>query len=168
MKTIFLTLDDIAQATLEANELNKRINSFTQGKKTVSGMLGERAFQRHYPEAIRTKSDEIETRSQFDFLFHGKRIDVKTQETAFSVKPHYDVNVKADFLQRCDVYFFTRVIKQNGAFVACQLLGYMERAAFFQKATLLKVGDYFRDCDRKVSHDVFVVRVSELNQIKRL
>ena len=74
----------------------------------------------------------------FDFIYKGKRIDVKTMGRTVDPKPYFVNNFIAfqkDF--NCDYYIFTSLNKKTNELTIC---GYLSKEDLLKKSTLYKKG----------------------------
>jgi hypothetical protein len=74
----------------------------------------------------------------FDFIYKGKRIDVKTMGRTVEPKPYFVNNFIAfqkDF--NCDYYIFTSLNKKTNELTIC---GYLSKEDLLKKSTLYKKG----------------------------
>lgn len=141
METITLSQNDQLQAGREADSLGVLNNSITGGRGNLAGKLGEIAVARFL--GVKRGRD---TRD-YDLLYEGKRIEVKTKNCTSPPKPSYRVSVAAtNIRQQCDFYVFTRLLSD---LKTCYLLGFMPKEVFYKEAEYYEKGQVDPDGDGK-------------------
>ena len=100
MQSLKFNQEMIDQASLWANDLGGIKNSITRGDGNFAGRMGELALAKHL-------GLEVSDRKDYDMIFDGKKIEVKTKRRSVKPKPDYVVNVAATSEhQRPDIYAF--------------------------------------------------------------
>ena len=90
----------IDQASQWASDLGGIKNSITKGGGNFAGRMGELALAKHL-------GLEVSDRKDYDMIFDGRKIEVKTKRRSVKPKPDYVVNVAATSEhQRPDIYAF--------------------------------------------------------------
>lgn len=121
----------LEQAKMESKELGVLRNSITEGEGNLAGYLGE-VILSHITEA------EIQRTYQYDIVYDGWKIDVKTKRCTSVPQPEYFCSVAAyNTTQECDYYTFVRVLE---GFKVAWLLGTIAKADFFKRAMFGKKG----------------------------
>jgi len=125
------TTEMLAQAKIKANELGHLRNSIKRGKGNLDGFVGEVAFNAIF-------NGEWTNTYDYDIMYHGWKIDVKTKLTTVVPQDNYEASV-ADFNtdQQCDLYAFCRVSKDHKIVWLC---GIIPKGVFYKKARFLKKG----------------------------
>lgn len=127
------------------------------GYNIVVGSLGEIIFNDTYTEAKRISNIDF----QADFIWNGKRIDVKTKDTTIDPKPYYEVTIPSyQLYNRVDYYFFyyfNRVSKTIWS------IGWLPKKRFFEVARFMKKGDIEPFNNWTISEDCYIAKISDLN-----
>ena len=135
-------------------------NSIRQGQGNVAGILGELAFLKAYPEAVRIDSYD------FDILLNGKRVEIKTKDRTVQPKPHHECSVSNyNATQKTDFYFFVSLYRTEAGYQSAYLLGYLSPDEFFARARHLRAGEIDPSNGYTVRADCYNVRIDELNPI---
>lgn len=126
-------------------------NSYHRDKGKSWGYLGEEVVL-----ACLGDNAELVDNKDFDILFKGRKIDVKTKTRKDAPRPDFDAMILADSMhQRVDWYFFVSMIapqnlkdesKENilkimKTLERAYVVGCIEKEAFFTMATLNKSGE---------------------------
>ena len=88
MQSLKFNQEMIDQASLWANDLGGIKNSITRGDGNFAGRMGELALAKHL-------GLEVSDRKDYDMIFDGKKIEVKTKRRSVKPKEDYVVNVAA-------------------------------------------------------------------------
>lgn len=135
MIEVEITSLDICRALLLEEQQQFR-NKFTIRKKNslYIGILGEVLYEKLFEGAVRINN------FNYDFLYRGRKIDVKTKECKFKPKPHYSATVEAytRYQQKCEAYVFFRIRRDHKV---AWLLGSKNKSTFFKHAKFYKKGD---------------------------
>lgn len=130
-------------------------NSIRRGGGNAVGFLAE-IMLADYLRASR------EPCKDYDLVWDGKRIDVKTKETTVPPREYYDNSVAATSThQECDGYIFCRYIRQGSLYV----LGYKSKEDYFKEARFLKKGDSDGDNGYIVRADCYNLTIAELDDL---
>lgn len=152
-------------AYAKSDEMGKLNNSILVGKGNEVGFIGEEVVKKYLTEQT---SGEIESGNHYDydFIFQGKKFEVKTKLTTVQPKSSYDCSV-ANFNpnQKCDYYIFARVHEfwEKG-----WLLGYMTPKEYYEQAVFMKKGDIDPSNNYTVKADCYNVKILNLRNIKDL
>ena len=118
-------------ATIKADELGQLRNSIRKGKGNKVGFLGEIAVAYFF-------NGDLENTYDYDVLAHDCKMEVKTKETTVVPRPDYEGSVATcNLKQRCDIYVFTRVMKD---LETCWICGMIRNDEFLSKARKLTKG----------------------------
>jgi hypothetical protein len=124
--------------------------SFTNGKSQLYGAIGEILFQEYY------NIPELSNTYDYDVIFKGKKIDIKTKKTGVKPLPIYNCSVAlSSFKQKTDGYFFVRIMND---YSKGYLLGYTSKKDFFNYGHFYLKGE--KDI---VSNDGFNFKVDCFN-----
>lgn len=155
MITVKITKEQVNRAK-ELYNFNELKNSITKGASNIYGAVGEIIVHDHFKTFL-----EVEFCSTFDYdmKISGQKVEVKTRRTTVMPKGYYNCGiVKSSNHQKCDVYFFVRVMED---FSKGFLLGYLPRSVFYDRATYRKKGEpdgsYFT-----FKEDGYQLKISEL------
>ena len=154
-------------ALKRANEIGRLYQSFTQGKSTWAGMLGE-AIVEIYVDGIITND------FQYDILTRNQlKLEVKTKKTTMTTSPpaHYECSVcDYNYTQNCDAYVFVRVCTlyertKNPAHAKAWICGWKQKDAFKEGATYFKKGDYDERNNYKVHANCWNMAIGDLDKL---
>jgi len=162
---ISVGLREIAYAN--ADKMGKINNSILQGKGNEAGFIGEevvKLYLRDFGDVV--EEETFPLRYEYDFLFNGKKCEVKTKQTTVKPKSIYDCSV-ANYNpdQKCDVYIFARV---HEFWEVAWILGWMEKEEYFKSSVFLKKGDIDPSNNYTVKADCHNVKILNLHDIKDL
>ena len=144
----------IESAKTLAEDLGQLKNSITSGDGNLSGFIGEVVTSEI------TGSSHSNTYDYDLILPSGKTVDVKTKRTNYAPREYYDCSVAAfNTKQKCDHYAFVRV--KNDLSIAW-ILGFYEKATYFQDAKFHKKGDYDPDNRFTFKADCYNMKISNL------
>ncbi len=159
MKLIDIKYNDVRKAKSLSLDLGEINNSITKGKGNMYGFLGELMTANFLGVDLSNTYD-------YDIIYKGKKIDVKTKKVSTEPKPFYECSIaKLNTHQRCDVYVFARVLKDMSK---GWLLGYLSKEDYFKSATALNKGDIDPSNNWKVRTDCFNLQISKLKPIEEL
>lgn len=151
-----LTYEMKERASIKAEDDHPFKNTVLDRK--YQGFLGEELFQSKYPEA---KQDDT---YDYDFLFHGKTIEVKTRLFKKEPQEHWDVTLFVwESRQQCDIYYFCGISEDHDT---GYLLGWITKDDFFKKSTKVSKGDkcYNGEPAKTNSRNL---KISELNPLRK-
>ena len=154
--------DMIESAHEMANEMGSINNSITHGAGNAAGFLGEIAIRSYLGAPPMSTKD-------YDFIYNGDRIEVKTKRRTVKPLSHYDVSVaKVSGHQEPDWYCFLSLEfneKINGEYYNIKnvwYLGLLSYSDFWSKATKWEQGQV-DESNWFVTHaDMYNVPISEL------
>ena len=153
----------VKKATEWAENLGGIYNSITKGDGNYAGRLGELALAKHL-------GVEVEDRKDYDIIYDGKKVEVKTKRRAVKPKPEYTVNVAATSKhQKPDSYAFLSLEytdRDSGGnysdLLHIWLCGYKSAEQFFEEAEFWPKGTpdppFF-----KTHRDMYVLTIGELD-----
>jgi len=154
----------IDQASQWANDLGGIKNSITRGGGNYAGRLGELALAKHL-------SVEVEDHKDYDLIYNGEMVEVKTKRRATKPKSNYTVNIAATSKhQNPDKYAFLSLEyadrDSGGNYSDLQhiwLCGYKSSEQFFEEAEFWPKGTpdppFF-----KTHRDMYVLTIVELDE----
>ena len=154
----------IGQASQWANDLGGIKNSITRGDGNYAGRLGELALAKHL-------SVEVEDHKDYDLIYNGEMVEVKTKRRATKPKSNYTVNIAATSKhQKPDKYAFLSIEyadrDSGGNYSDLQyiwLCGYKSAEQFFEEAEFWPKGTpdppFF-----KTHRDMYVLTNGELDE----
>jgi hypothetical protein len=120
--------DEMAEAVGHLSE------SETNGMYKSMGAIAELA-------CVQYLNAELVNDIDYDLLYRGKKIDVKSVKT--HVVPNYTHNGNVfanNTVQAADYYLFTRVMYRNDKPSAVYLMAYMRPQGYYKKANLIRAG----------------------------
>ena len=154
----------IGQASLWAADIGRIKNSITRGRGNYAGRLGELALAKHL-------GVEVEDSKDYDIIYEGKKIEVKTKRRAVKPQPDYTVNIAATSLhQKPDTYAFLSLeyLDRDSAGNYSDLLnvwlcGYKSAEQFFEEAEFWPKGTPDPP-SFKTHRDMYVMKIGELDE----
>ena len=154
----------IREATNWAENLGGIYNSITKGDGNYAGRLGELALTKHL-------SVEVEDHKDYDIIYEGKKIEVKTKRRAVEPKPDYTVNIAATSLhQKPDIYAFLSMEyldRDSGGnytdLLHIWLCGYKNSEQFFEEASFWPKGHPDPPAF-KTHRDMYVMKIKYLDE----
>jgi len=151
-----ITTDDIISAAFQAKKLGILNNSIMSGKGNLVGCIGEIIVAKYLGVPLQHSYD-------YDLIWNGLKIDVKTKLTSVFPKPSYECSIaSANPNQKCDWYIFTRV---HSDLDTAYILGYLPKEEYFKTAECLHQGQVSGSNGFTVKHNCYNVSISELKQI---
>jgi len=154
----------IDQASQWADDLGGIKNSITNGGGNYAGRLGELALAKHLGVGVMDHKD-------YDLIYNGKRVEVKTKRRATKPKSNYTVNVAYTSIhQKPDKYAFLSLEYSDrdsgGNYSDLQhiwLCGYKSAEQFFEESEFWPKGTpdppFF-----KTHRDMYVLTIGELDE----
>jgi hypothetical protein len=167
MRIVKPTNEQIIYAKSMADEMGKINRSIRNGEGNVYGFLGEKIVYDLYNKYL-----EIENTYEYDLVYNlgnkKYKIDVKTKCTTVPPEPHFECSIVYYKKQECDIYLFTRIMKDLSF---AYILGYITPEEYFKKAIYRKKGEldpnstphrpfYFKE-------SCYNLKISELRSIER-
>ena len=154
----------IDQASQWANDLGGIKNSITKGRGNYAGRLGELALAEHLGSTVEDSKD-------YDLIYDGKKIEVKTKRRAVEPKPDYTVNIAATSLhQKPDIYAFLSMEyldRDSGGnytdLLQIWLCGYKNSEQFFEEASFWPKGHPDPPAF-KTHRDMYVMKIKDLDE----
>ena len=155
------------EAVARANKMGRLYQSFTQGKSTWVGMLGE--------AIVETWVDGVITNDfQYDILTTKKtKLEVKTKKTTMLKPPpsHYECSVcEYNYNQSCDAYVFVRVCTlyqktKDIRHAIAWICGWKDKETFKNEATYFKQGDYDERNNYTVHANCYNMAIGDLDRL---
>lgn len=158
--TVDITKEMKERSEYRAKTMGKLKNSVERGETNVYGFIGEEAVAHYLGVPI------IDT-YEYDLIYRGVKIDVKTQVSEFKPSSNYEVTVyNFNTNQQCNIYVFARVQKtyMNYAWIC----GWQGKEEFFQKATLRKKGDIDLSNNYRYKEDKWNLSISSLRDLEKI
>ncbi len=149
----------------KSDEMGKLNNSILVGKGNETGFIGEEVVKKYLKD--NSSRELIEgNHYDYDFIFNGLKIEVKTKYTTVQPKSQYDCSI-ANFNpnQKCDFYIFARV---HEFWEKAWILGYMGKDEYFKQSIFMKKGDIDPSNNFTVKADCHNVKISNLHDIRDL
>jgi len=130
---IAITSEMLQRARTKADALGELRNSITQGAGNLAGFLGEEAMR-----AFLGEEATFANTKNYDILFRGKKIDVKTKRRKAAPLDDYDCSVAAyNTQQKCDIYVFASTTYDCKMAYIC---GWMPHDELFENSTAMEEG----------------------------
>ena len=154
----------IREATDWAENLGGINNSITRGDGNYAGRLGELALAKHL-------GVEVEDHKDYDLIYNGEMVEVKTKRRATKPKSNYTVNIAATSKhQKPDKYAFLSIEyadrDRGGNYSDLQyiwLCGYKSAEQFFEEAEFWPKGTPDPP-SFKTHRDMYVMKIWELDE----
>jgi hypothetical protein len=137
--------------------------SIEDGDGNFAGKFGELLFQHVFGGRIVDGYD-------YDLLYNGLTIDVKTKRRTVHAEPHYEASI-ADWNpdQSCDLYYFVSVVvTDTDAYHTADLCGYLSPDAYHNRATFHEQGDRDPDNNFEFTADCWNLAYKHLNRKRSL
>ena len=139
-------------------------NSITKGGGNLAGRLGELALANYLGVCVEDHKD-------YDMIYNGEKIEVKTKRRTVPPQPNYDVSVPATSRhQRPDRYAFISMEFEDktarGYYYHVEsiyLVGDMAADKYFDMATEWRCGDEDESNGFVALADMFNMRISDLD-----
>jgi len=144
----------LLKARSKATEMGLLNNSILRGGGSVAGFLGEQVVLSVLGGSWLNSYD-------YDIVLDdGRRVEVKTKQTSATPLPHYSCSISNfNTKQACDVYAFTRILKD---FSKGWFLGYLSKEEYFDKSVFMKKGQLDPDNGYEVRADCHNLAISDL------
>jgi len=120
-----------AKEIAEAHRVYLTDNSFNKGRSLVHGEMGEIIFETRYKKAERVND------FNYDFVYEGKRIEIKSSKVQTTPKGKYEISVPAYNMQETDYYVFTAILWDC---TDAWIHGFISKEDFNKKAVFVKKG----------------------------
>lgn len=131
------------------------------GEAWLTGNIGEELFEYYFRPNI--KQDCFD----YDFIWNGEKIDIKTHSGNFTPNITYNVNIMSYTIdkQNCDSYCFIRVHEFHKK---AWFLGYIKKKDFIINSVLHKKGEITTHLNKNFEYkaDQYVLQVSKLQSMK--
>lgn len=131
---MIITPDQLKKAHYWASDLGCLNRSIRKGEGNVYGFLGEFLVADLIGAEWVNGGDKPSY--DYDLLFKGHRIDVKTKSCTSEPQPSYLVSIMPYYCQKCDYYAFARVLSNcsMGWYLgSIKTEEFMDRAKFYKK-----------------------------------
>lgn len=152
-------LTELAQQ--KAGTMGSLNESITNGDGNYAGILAEYVFVALFENAERVDKYHYDVQFTTDSL-QCRTFDIKTAQRTVPAKPHYSCFVSTRGLdQNCDGYYFCSYDKSNQSM---ELLGYLPKHIFREKATFREKGDT-KSNGFEIKSDCHEVLVRDLHQL---
>lgn len=141
----------------KAEKLGVLKNSVTRGHGNLVGQLGELCAQK-------ALGGELQSTADYDLvLSDGTKIDVKSKGCGYQPQPHFEVSISAfNTRQACDKYVFVSVQKDHKK---AWVLGEMPKAEFFERAYLIRQGQFDPRNQWRCPADQYNLAIAELKEV---
>lgn len=149
---------------LHFNE-NRGLSKFGSEKnRTIVGYIGEQMVM----DFLKIKS--LDDQYNFDLIYLGKRLEVKTISCKFKPYPHYLCTVNSHNLngihkQSADYYVFLRILNDQSK---GWILGYIPCAEFFEKGKFIEKGSQVVKGVQFVKANATVLPINQLHSVNIL
>ena len=159
MKNIKIKKKDIDRATEMSNNMGTLNNSITKGEGNVIGFLGEIIVANEL-------GINLDNTYDYDLIFDGKKIDVKSKRVTSEPRDYYECSVAAlNTKQKCDVYMFTRI---KSDLSEGWILGYLDKEKYLNDSKFLKKGSVDPDNNWRVRTDCYNLPINKLENVDKL
>lgn len=156
MIELSISVEMIDRAKMKADNLGILNNSIRKGKGNFVGFLGEEVVANYL--GVKTSNT-----FDYDLLYHGKTIDVKTKECSTPPRPYYDCSISgSNTFQKCDQYIFVRILSD---YSKAWILGKKDKQDFFKSAKFHKKGELDPDNNFVFRWDCYNMPISNLDQL---
>ena len=154
MRKFNITDSALTRAKDRAQKLPLLNNSIRSGEGGVVAYIGEEV-------AKYVLNAEIKDTYDYDLVYSGTKVDVKTKERTVAPKSYYECSV-ADFntKQDCDEYAFVSVLN---SLKQAWYLGKISKLDFYKNATFHKKGEVDPDNNFTFKADCYNIAISQLN-----
>jgi hypothetical protein len=133
-----ITSEMVSRASEKAKEMGALRNSIRRGEGNLAGFLGEEVVLKAFPGSTSHNT------YQHDITMEHLSIEVKTKDRTVEPRIDYEASV-ANFntSQKADFYVFVSLYRPKNTqdYQRGFVLGVIEKEAYKDKATYLKVGD---------------------------
>ena len=154
MRKFNITDSALTRAKDRAQKLPLLNNSIRSGEGGVVAYIGEEV-------AKYVLNAEIKDTYDYDLVYSGTKVDVKTKERTVAPKSYYECSV-ADFntKQDCDEYAFVSVLN---SLKQAWYLGKISKTDFYKNAIFHKKGEIDPDNNFTFKADCYNIPISQLN-----
>lgn len=153
--------DTLSKANQIAKIQGNLKNSITNGERNSQGVLGELAVKKY----LGINAD-IKGTKDYDFIYNGKKIEVKTMGTNYNPNDTYICSInKNSAFQDCDIYVFCFLnLKTNKLFI----YGWCTKKYFYENCYYQPKGEPVRGLEKGLKEDQYRLKVTNLNKMKEL
>lgn len=152
-------------AVSKASEMGRLNNSIMSGDGNIAGFLGEECVKKYLGLKLGTEENTFD----YDLIYQGKKIDVKSKRTTVIPRMDHECSVAAfNTRQNCDFYLFTRVLFNGEVAQKVYIMGYMNKNDYYEKARFLKKGDIDGTNNFIVREDCYNMYYSDLKSVEEL
>jgi hypothetical protein len=145
------------RAQVRAAEMGVLKNSILAGQGSIAGFLGEDLFAAAFPASIARQSFD------YDLIFDGHRVEVKSVQTEVVPMRHFQAHVAAyNTRQDADIYVFARICL---SMARGWLMGWIWKKDWLKKARFAAAGD--TDGTWVYPCDCFNLRYDELTEFTK-
>jgi len=164
MKELFFDKPMMEEAQQWAEDLGGINNSILKGRGNLAGRLGEIALARHLGVDIKDHKD-------YDMIYNGEKIEVKTKRRTVPPQYSYDVSVaETSTHQKPDRYAFISIEFEGKTATgfyhkvkSIWLVGDMETGKYFKLATKWGKGDKDKSNGFTTLVDMHNMRIGDLD-----
>lgn len=158
-KEVKITKEMVQMALSKGTDMGTLRNSIRKGEGNAAGFLGEEIVKTYF-------GVDSNNTYQYDLLFAGKRVEVKTKNTTVIPRINYECSVASyNASQDCDFYVFVRVLDDLSK---GWILGYLPKAEFMKKSRFSQKGSYEANNDYTEKASCYKLEASELSDIKTM
>lgn len=168
-KTSFVEIDitdDILKiANFKAKDMGHLNKSIMRGEGNLAGFLGEECLKKYFGLKLGTEENTYD----YDLIYFGERIDVKSKKTSVIPRFNHECSVAAlNTKQNCDYYIFTRVLFELDVAKKVYIMGYSKKSDYYKNARFLKKGDIDGSNKFIVREDCYNMYYSDLSSVEEL
>jgi len=160
IKEVIITPEMYKSAqTISEQYAHKLKNSIRKGKGTLVGCLGEEMVLSLWPEIQRLNT------YQFDCIYEGKRLEIKTKERTVPPSLDFDCSVnRLNGVQDADYYIFTSVLN---TYKKGWVIGYIKTKTFWEESTFYPKGTVDDSNGFKFHCDTYNMPYRNLRRFKK-
>jgi hypothetical protein len=148
------------QATEYAKLIPELNNSIKKGKGRYAGCLGEIVLNDFF-KSRNPKDSVIVGDYQYDIIYKGAKVEVKTKQTTVAPRSHYDASVTAcNVKQQCDFYFFMRIDDKD--WKTAWLCGVVAREEFMNRSIFHRKGEVDTSNNYVFKQDCYNIKHSDM------
>lgn len=144
------------EAKQEASKVGSLRGSIENGDGNHAGFLGEHAF-------IEVFGGERHNTYDYDILYDGWKVDVKTKRRTVDPKGYYEASIPDyNTEQDCDMYYFVSINTDTKSVWFC---GFMPPSRFYEEATFHEEGDRNLDNGFRYKTDCWNLAYKEMLEL---
>lgn len=160
-----ITDDILLIARRKAEDMGRLNKSIMRGEGNLAGFLGEECVKKYLGMELGTEENTYD----YDLIYLGERIDVKSKRTSVVPRSNHECSVAAlNTRQNCDYYVFTRVLYDGDIPKKVYIMGFMKKGDYYDKARFLKKGDMDGSNSFIVREDCYNMFYSDLMHLSLL